>query len=127
MPYHWVPEAGEALLTPEVGSQRGPNFLREELAERLARGPVAFRLTLQVAADGDPTDDSTALWPAGRHTAELGRLEIGSISPTSAADEQRLIFDPANVADGIELSADPILLARSPAYGVSYARRNPRA
>ena len=25
--YHWVPEAGEAFLTPEVGSQRGPNFL----------------------------------------------------------------------------------------------------
>jgi catalase len=125
--YHWVPEAGEALLTPEVGSQRGPNFLREELAERLARGPAGFRLTLQVAADGDPTDDPTALWPADRPTAELGRLEIGSISPTSAADEQRLIFDPANVADGIELSADPILLARSPAYGVSYARRNPKA
>ena len=116
-----------ALLTPEVGCQRGPNFLREELAERLARGPAGFRLTLQVAADGDPTDDPTALWPADRPTAELGRLEIGSISPTSAADEQRLIFDPANVADGIELSADPILLARSPAYGVSYARRNPKA
>jgi catalase len=124
--YHWVPEAGEGFLTPEVGSQRGPNFLREELAERLARGPAAFRLTLQVAADSDPTDDPTALWPADRRTAELGRLEIGSISPTSGADEQRLIFDPANVADGIELSADPILLARSPAYSVSYARRNPK-
>jgi catalase len=125
--YHWVPEAGEAFLAPEAGSQRGPNFLREELAERLARGPVAFRLSLQVAADGDPTDDPTALWPVDRPTTELGRLEIGSISPTSGADEQRLIFDPANVADGIELSADPILLARSPAYGVSYARRNPKA
>ena len=88
-----MPEAGEALLTPEVGSQRGPNFLREELAERLARGPASFRLSLQVAADGDPTDDPTALWPADRPTAELGRLEIGSISPTSAADEQRLIFE----------------------------------
>jgi catalase len=82
---------------------------------------------LQVAADSDPTNVPTALWPAERPTAELGRLEIGSISPTSGADEQRLIFDPANVADGIELSADPILLARSPAYGVSYARRNPKA
>ena len=114
------------VLSPEAGSQRGPNFLREELAERLARGPAAFRLTLQVAAAGDPTDDPTALWPADRPTAELGRLEIASISPTSAADEQRLIFDPANVPDGIELSADPILLARSPAYGVSYAGATPR-
>jgi catalase len=124
--YHWVPEAGEALLTPEVGSQRGPNFLREDLAERLARGPVAFRLSLQVAVI--MIRRTIPLPLAGRRrTAELGRLEIGSISPTSRADEQRLIFDPANVADGIELSADPILLARSPAYAVSYARRNPKA
>jgi catalase len=98
----------------------------EDAAERLARGPAVFRLTLQVAADGDPTDDPTALWPADRPTAELGRLEIASISPTSGADEHRLIFDPANVTDGIELSPDPILLARSPAYSVSYARRNPK-
>ena len=122
--YHWVPEAGESFLSPEAGAQRGPNFLREELAERLAHGPVAFRLTLQLAAAGDPADDPTALWPADRPVAELGRLEIASISPTSAADEQRLIFDPANVPDGIELSADPILLARSPAYAVSYGRRH---
>jgi catalase len=35
-----------------------------------------------------------------------------------------LIFDPANLPDGIELSSDPILLARSPAYGASYSRRH---
>ena len=45
---------------------------------------------------------------------ELGRLEITGISPTSAADERRLIFDPTNRTDGIDLSADPILLARRP-------------
>ena len=54
---------------------------------------------------------------------ELGRLEITGISPTSAADERRLIFDPTNRTDGIDLSADPILLARSAAYGISYERR----
>ena len=121
--YHWVPEAGESFLSPEAGAQRGPNFLRDELAERLARGPVAFRLTLQLAAAGDPTDDPTALWPGDRPVMDLGRLEVTAISPTSTADEQRLIFDPANLPDGIELSADPILLARSPAYGASYSRR----
>ena len=51
---------------PSVGAQRGANFLHDELAERLASGPAVFRLTLQVAAGGDPTDDPTALWPADR-------------------------------------------------------------
>lgn len=36
-----------------------------------------------------------------------------------------LIFDPTRVADGIELSADPILQFRSRAYSASVARRMP--
>ena len=54
---------------------------------------------------------------------ELGRLEITGASPTSAADERRLIFRPGNRTDGIDLSADPILLARSAAYAISYEQR----
>jgi catalase len=84
---------------------------------------VTFRLLLQVAEAGDPTDDVTALWPEGRPLVELGRLEITGISLTSASDERRLIFDPTNRTDGIDLSADPILLARSAAYAISYERR----
>src|SRR5262249_46384802 len=53
--YHYVPDAGEALLSPEEGGKRSPNFLREELDNRLRAGPVVFRLFLQVAAGGDPT------------------------------------------------------------------------
>jgi catalase len=79
---------------------------------------------LQVAREGDRTDDATALWPADRQIVELGRLEVTGISPTSAADERRMVFDPGNIVDGIELSADPILLARSAAYSISYDRRS---
>jgi catalase len=122
--YHLVPDAGEAFLSPEDGSARGPNFLRDELESRLLAGLVAFRLLLQVAAEGDPTDDPTALWPADRPRVELGRLEIARISPTGAEDERRLVFDPTNRTDGIELSNDPILLVRSAAYAISYERRS---
>ena len=52
------------------------------------------------------------------------RLEIAGISPSGAAVERRLVFDPTNLADGIALSADPILLARSAAYSISYERRS---
>jgi catalase len=121
--YRWIPEAGEASLSPDAASKLSANFMREELEKRLRNGPVVFRLRLQIAADNDPTDDVTNLWPADRPTVELGRLEVTGISPTSAEDERRLIFDPTNLTDGIALSADPLLLARSAAYSISYDRR----
>ena len=122
--YHFVPEAGEATLSPDEAGKRSPSFLRDELEGRLRTGPAAFRLLLQVAAEGDPTDDPTALWPADRLRVELGRLEVAGISPTGAQDERRLVFDPTNRTDGIDLSNDPILLARSAAYAISYERRS---
>jgi catalase len=121
--YHWLPETGESYLSPEEGGKCGANFLRDELEQRLRKGPAAFRLRLQLAEPGDPTDDVTALWPEGRAVVDLGRLEITAISPTSAQDERRLIFDPTNRTDGIELSDDPVLRARSGAYSISYERR----
>jgi catalase len=122
--YRWMPEAGEAYLSLDDASKRSANFLREELESRLRNGPVAFRLLLQLAGESDPTDDVTALWPADRPLVELGRLEVTRISPTSAADERRLVFDPTNVTDGIDLSADPIPRARSAAYSISYDQRS---
>jgi catalase len=35
-----------------------------------------------------------------------------------------MVFDPTNLTDGIELSTDPILLARSAAYSISYDHRS---
>jgi catalase len=122
--YHWMPEAGEAYLSSDEASRRSANFLHEELESRLQNGPVVFRLRLQLAEESDPTDDVTALWPADRPLVELGRLEVTGISPTGAADERRMMFDPTNLADGIALSADPILLVRSAAYSLSYDHRS---
>jgi catalase len=122
--YRFVPQAGEAFLSPDDAGKRSASFLSNELDGRLRTGPVVFQLVLQVAEPGDPTDDVTTLWPEGRPLVELGRLEITGISPTSAGDERRLIFDPTTRTDGIDLSADPILLARSAAYSISYERRS---
>jgi catalase len=122
--YRWIPMAGEAYLSPNDAGKRSANFLREELENQLRNGPVAFRLLLQLAEDNDPTDDVTALWPADRPLVELGTLELTGISPTTEADERRLVFDPTSLTDGIDLSADPILLARSAAYSISYDQRS---
>jgi catalase len=122
--YHFVPEAGESYLAPDDAGKGSASFLRDELENRLRSGPAVFRLVLQVAGEGDPTDDPTVLWPAERTRVELGRLEVTGISPTGAADERSLVFDPTNRTDGIDLSADPILLARSAAYSISYGYRS---
>jgi catalase len=122
--YRWIPEAGESFVSPDSASNRGANFLREELEGRLQKGPVVFRLLLQLAREGDATDDVNALWPADRPLVELGRLEVISISPESAADERRMVFDPTNLTDGIEQSGDPFFLARSAAYSISYDHRS---
>jgi len=122
--YRWIPETGEAYLSLDDANKRSVNFLREELESRLRSGPVVFRLVLQVAGENDPTDDVTALWPADRPLVEIGRLEVTSISSASAEEERRLVFDPTNLTDGIDLSADPILLARSAAYSISYDQRS---
>jgi catalase len=122
--YRWIPEAGEAFISPDSASKRSANFLREELESRLQKGPVVFHLLLQLAGEGDATDDVNALWPADRPVVELGRLEVTSISSTGAADERRMVFDPTNLTDGIDLSGDPFLLARSAAYSISYDHRS---
>ena len=122
--YLFIPEAGESFMTSEEGAKRGPDFLREELAGRVARGPVVFRLTLQLAAEGDPTNDPTMLWPSDRAVVALGRLEIRAISPTGADDERRLVFDPTNLTDGIELGDDPFPRVRSAGYAISNDRRS---
>jgi catalase len=121
--YHLVPEGGEQTITEEVAGTNGPDYLREELAARLERGPAAFAIDLQLAADGDPIDDPTAEWPPEREVVHLGRLEITALAFDRERDGDILVFDPTRVPDGIRLTDDKILLARPGAYSVSVARR----
>ena len=58
--YHWEPEAGVAGQTLEELQKQQPSYLFEELEARLRKAPVVQNLVLQLAADGDPTDDPTA-------------------------------------------------------------------
>ncbi len=121
--YHLVPAAGEAGLTDEEAAGRAPGYLATELAERLAQGPASFDVDVQLAADGDPIDDPTAVWPDDRETVTLGRLDITTLAYDRDVDGDVLVFDPTRVPDGIVLSDDAILRARPGAYSVSVARR----
>ena len=118
--YEWAPDAGEAEVDPGA-TDRPADHLRRELAERLAAGPASFTLWAVLAGEGDAVDDPTERWPDDRERVEVGRLELTALG--AAADEDALIFDPVNVPPGVACSDDPLLGARSRAYGVSYARR----
>jgi catalase len=119
--YEWAPVAGDHRLGGRAAKARGRDFLQDEFRERLREGPVRFTLQLQIAAPEDPVDDPSARWPAERERVDAGTLEISEIDP--AGDEGVLVFDPAKVTDGIELSNDPVLQFRPRAYSESVSRR----
>lgn len=123
--YWMLPVGGVAHLNPADAAARPADFLFDELVERLSRGPVEFRLVVQLAAEGDPVHDGSLTWPMDRPQVELGTLSVTAPVADSAAVERQLIFDPIRLVDGIELSEDPLPLVRSRAYAISYARRNP--
>jgi catalase len=121
--YRWEPEAGEASLSAEDAEARGPDYLQEDLATRLADAPAAFALSVQIAEDGDAVDDPSIPWPEERERVTIGRLEVTGIAHDREQGDDVLVFDPTRVTDGIELSDDPILRFRTHAYAESVLRR----
>jgi catalase len=121
--YRWVPEAAEERISDEEAKRLGPDYLQQEIAERLGREPVRFSLELQVAGPGDGIDDPTSVWPAERERVNVGTLELTGLETGRETGGDVLVFDPVRVTDGIELSDDPILNYRSPSYSVSVERR----
>jgi catalase len=122
--YRWSPVAGHHSLTSDAAQAASPDFLTEELSQRVLSGPVSFVLVLQVAQDGDITDDANAHWPAERRQVELGTLHLTEVVEDSEVAEQGLFFDPVRLVDGLSLSDDPLLVARTRAYPLSLARRH---
>jgi len=121
--YRWRPEAGEATLPDDEAKARGGDYLRAELAERLAQGPAAFDLKFQIPTEDDPIEDATAVWPEDRERVNAGRLEVAEVIDDPEGGDHIEVFDPTRVPDGVELSDDPILHARARAYSVSAYRR----
>ena len=121
--YRIVPQAGEQLLTAEQAKQAPPGYLADEIRQRAARAPVRFHMLVQLAADGDKLEDPSIAWPETRATIDVGVIEITSVADDSDAEQRALMFLPAALPAGIE-AADPMILARSTAYPVSYGRRH---
>ena len=112
--YRILPEAGNDYLSAEAAAAKGPNFLMEELGNRLASGPIQMQLWVQVAEEGDVVDDATEHWPAERAQVRLGTITLTRLVPDDDAEGRRIIFGiPFRGVAGIEPSADPLLEPRA--------------
>ncbi len=121
--YQIVPVGGDQSLSEEQAAQLAPNYLMEELAQRVAIKPTKYKVLLQIADQDDVINDPTVVWPAERKLVELGTLIINRVVPDAKDIEKKLAFNPLNLPDGIKPSNDPTLLYRPIVYAVSVGRR----
>jgi catalase len=122
--YHWEPVAGVAGQPLEQLEKQPHDYLYGELEGRLRTGPVAFRLELELAQEGDLVDDPSVMWPEGRERVVVGRLELFRPITEAEIGDPVMMHDPSLVTDGIEVSPDDqIIAARRGAYLVSVAQR----
>ena len=105
------------------GKTKGPNFLAEELQQRLSREPVRFKISVEIAELTDDVTDSTVSWPAERRHVEFGTLTLKELVPNDDPEATRIIFDPIPRVDGIEPSEDPLIELRSTIYLISGRKR----
>ncbi len=121
--YRVLPVEGNEYLDEAGAAAQGPNFLFEEISERVAREPVRFQIVVQMAQDGDTVDDATIRWPEDRPLLAFGQISLTAILADNAREQQQIIFDPIPRVDGIEPSADPLFEPRANVYLMSGRRR----
>jgi catalase len=116
--WRMVPENGDSM---PGGSD--PNYLDPDLERRLAEAPQRWHLMITLANPGDPTNDATKVWPDDRREIDAGTLVLNSTEPQESGPCRDINYDPTVLPDGIQISDDPLLPARSAAYATSYLRR----
>lgn len=118
-----------SVLSESDLTTKSASYLYEELPERLAQGPIVFKLLAQIAQEGDVTDDATVHWPEEREMVELGSITLDEIESETLSREQEkhMILDPIPRVDGIEPSDDPLLAIRAALYLLSGRERRAAA
>ena len=122
--YRLEPIAGAAYLGPTDVAAKSRDYLAQELRQRVRREPARFRLLIQLARPSDPVNDGTMVWPDDRTVINAGTLTLNRTVTDDAARQRALLFTPLNLVGGIAPSADPMLVARTRAYRVSFERRH---
>ena len=122
-----LPAAQPVPVSPDDLAKRGPDFLEQEITERVRGGPQRWTMVVTVANPGDPTADPSKAWPEDRRTVEVGTLTVQQIEAEPDGPCRDINFDPTVLPTGIRTSDDPFPAARSSAYAKSYDLRTAEA
>jgi len=121
--YRILPEIGTEYLEADAAAAKTPNYLFDELFDRIAAGPIRFQILVQLSEEGDTVDDATVQWPENRRLLNFGTITLDTLAPNNEAEQRQIIFDPIPRVDGIESSGDPLLEPRATVYLLSGRRR----
>ena len=122
-----LPAAQPIPVSPDDLAKRGPDFLEQEITDRVRGGALRWNLVVSLANPGDPTADPSKAWPEDRRTVEVGTLIVQQIQAEPDGPCREINFDPTILPAGIRTSDDPFPAARSSAYAKSYDRRTAEA
>ena len=122
-----LPAAQPLAVSPDELAKRGPDFLEQEITERIRGGPARWTMQVTVANPGDQTADPTQAWPPDRRTVDVGMLVVQQIEAEPDGPCRDINFDPTVLPSGIRTSDDPFPAARSAAYARSYDLRTSEA
>ena len=122
-----LPAAQPVPISQEDLAKRGPDFLEQEIAERVRGGPQHWTMVVSVADPGDPTADPSKAWPEDRRAIEVGTLIVQQIEAERDGPCRDINFDPTVLPSGMRTSDDPFPAARSAAYAKSYDLRTAEA
>jgi catalase len=125
-PVRWSMTPVQAVMA-ETAAQSGQgdkNYLFDDLIAEIGRAPLQCRLMVTLGQRGDPTNDATVPWPAGREQVDVGTLTIDPIEGEATGSCRDVNFDPLVLPSGIAPSDDPLLGARSAACALSVTRRD---
>ena len=119
--WRFLPQDQPTTMSAEPG-WTGQDALEERLIKRLASSPVRWDMIVYLGEPADTTDNPSSPWPQERRHLKVGTLTINQAVPESAAACAKTNFDPLIVADGIAPADDPVLLFRSPTYGLTFTQ-----
>jgi catalase len=121
--WRFVPKGGESVMSAAEVKAAPHDFLERNFIEQTKKGPVQWDMVVYVGQPGDPETNATVAWPESRQHFTAGTLTISQATPQPGAPCEKINFDPLVMADGLGPTQDPILLFRSPAYAISFAKR----
>jgi catalase len=117
------PDAGTEYLSSDAAAAKPGDFLFDEIHQRLARGPIALSVFVQLAGKADDVTNSTVSWPNDREEVLFGKITLTKRVDDETPELRNIIFDPLPRIDGIDSSGDPLTQVRADLYLLSGRRR----